>query len=276
MVLAAVRAGAGLSRRADRPLVGLADLGQIGLWVVWFLGFVALLAPSTVALTIVRIAAPAGPVVLLVAALFGTFSSWVVAGCVFGALVALVILLPTTGDPMINGSSYGPERRMALKPPASALLGPLQMAWALAIVSFLAGPVLLATDHLVLGVLLTAVGVPLGVRLAVALHQLSRRWVVFVPAGFVVHDYWSMAESMLVQRRLKPTLGPSPDDLDDAVDLTAGAMGLALAVEFNEPVPFALKKGRTVITKTSKHAIFAPSLPGTVLVEARIRGITIA
>ncbi len=99
--------------------------------------------------------------------------------------------------------------------------------------------------------------------------------VVFVPAGFVIHDFWTMAESMLVQRRLRPMLGPSSADVDDAIDLTAGAMGLALAVEFDEPVPFALKRGRTIVTESSNFAIFSPTLPGRVLDEARARGISI-
>ncbi len=254
---------------------GLANLAQYGTWAAWFIGFVALLAPSTVALTITRIIAPAAPVLLLVAAVTGTFTSWVAAGLIFGVLLTLVIMLPTTGDPMINGSAYGPERRMALKPPASAVIGPLQIAWAILVAGFVVGPVLLATGHLITGILATAAGLAIGARLGMALHQLSRRWVVFVPAGFVVHDYWSMAESMLVQRRLKPMLGPSPADISDAIDLTAGAMGLALAVEFAEPVPFALKKGRTVVTESSNYAVFSPSLPGSVLSEARVRGISI-
>lgn len=250
-------------------------LAEIGLWAAWFLGFVALLAPSTVSLTVIRIVAPSLPLLLLVGAITGKFTSWVAAGLIFGLLFSLVALLPTTGDPMINGSAYGPERRMALKPPASTLLGPIQLAWVLIIAGVVSGPLLLATDHIVSGIIVTCIGVFIASRMAKALHQLSRRWVVFVPAGFVVHDFWTMAESMLVQRRLRPMLGPSPANVDDAIDLTAGALGLALAVEFNEAVPFALKKGRTVITQTSNFAIFSPTLPGRVLDEARARGISI-
>ena len=79
-----------------------------------------------------------------------------------------------------------------------------------------AGPLLLAARQWVLGAVALVVGavaVWWGVRV---LHGLSRRWVVFVPAGMVVHDPLALVDPVLVPRaalrslpRPPPTATPS-------------------------------------------------------------------
>lgn len=249
-----------------------------GVWAVWFIGFVALQPPSTVSLTVVRIIGPALPVLLALSGLVNGWGSWVSVGIVFGVLLALILFLPTTGDPMINGSSYGPERRFALRPPAAAVIGSAQITWLITVAGAVTGPVLLTTGHPIIGGAAVLAGFPLAYRMGASLHQLARRWVVFVPAGFVLHDRWSMADPLLVQRRQNPMLGPAPDRVDTkpgVVDLSAGARGLALAVEFSDPVTFALRRGRDIITEPATLAVFTPTLPGRVLTEARARAIPI-
>ena len=262
-------------------LPGFADStgpAGIGVWLAWFVGFVSLLAPSTVSLTIVRIIGPAFSAMLIVSALFNSWSGSVLASLACTFLLNLILFLPTTGDPMVNGSSYGPERRFALRPPAAALVGTAQIAWAITVAGVVTGPLLIAYGYVLAGIPATLVGLFLAWRTGKSLHQLARRWVVFVPAGFVLHDHWSMADSMLVRRSQNPMLGPAPAGVDTkpgVVDISAGALGLALAVEFTEPIPFALRRGRDIITESATLAVFTPSLPGKVLTEARARAIPI-
>lgn len=252
---------------------------EYGAWGAWFLGLVSLFAPSTVTLTLLRTVAPAavaGP--LLIGLTAATWPGSLLVSLAAGVIAAGVMFLAVTGDPMINGSAYGSERRMALRPPASLLLGPLYLVWLAVFAGVVTGPLLLAAGHRPAGVAATVVGAPvvvLGVR---SLHQLSRRWVVFVPAGFVIHDYWSLAESLLVQRSTRPVLGaaqPGPGS-DGAVDLSAGAYGLALSVRLVDPFPAALRRGRQIESITAAEFWFSPSLPGKVLTEARVRAITLA
>jgi hypothetical protein len=250
---------------------------EIGSWLVWFVGMVSVMAPSTVTLTLLRIVAPAAIVAPLGAALLaGSVSNSVLVAIGAGALANAIAFLPSTGDPMINGSAYGSERRMALRPPASVLVGPIYAVWAIVAAGTFGGPLLLASRQWILGVPLTVIGaafVFLGVR---SLHQLSRRWIVFVPAGFVIHDFWLLAESLLVQRSIRPSLGPAEAPAPDGtVDLTAGARGLALAIRVDEPLPTALRTRRSVEATTGTEFWFTPSLPGKVLTEARARAITI-
>ncbi len=274
-----VLVGPGLLDTVDGRSAAVATVVEVLAWGAWFIGLVSVFAPSTVTLTALRMVAPAAAV----APLFGavTAGEWPNSALVAigtGLVVTAVALLPSTGDPMINGSAYGAERRMALRPPASVLVGPLYAVWALVFAGTITGPLLLAAGNWWLGLPLLALGalvVFLGSR---SFHQLSRRWIVFVPAGFVIHDYWSLAESLLFQRSIKPVLGPVRAGLDrdqPAVDLTAGARGLALAVRLTDPMPTAVRNRRAVESRTATEFWFAPTLPGRVIAEARTRAIRI-
>ena len=109
-----------------------------------------------------------------------------------------------------------------------------------------------------------------------ALHQLSRRWLVFVPAGFVIHDPLLLGESILLRRTTVTSLGPAnKSDLERGFDLSADAAGLSLKVVLTEPVDFARRKKRDLIVTEADVIVFNPTLPGAVLREARTRAITI-
>lgn len=254
----------------------VATVAEIGLWAMWFSGLVALLAPSTVGLTVLRFVAPS----IAASALYGTVArgDWTSAtvGAIAASVIALlVVMLPQTGDPMVNGSSYGPERRLALRPPAALLFGPMQLAWLIMFGATAGGVLSVAAEQYLIGVPLLLLGLAACWRGARSLHQLSRRWIVFVPAGFVIHDHWSLAESLLIRRQDIASLGPAPLDKGELLDLSGGALGLALLVETKEKVPLALRARRSVETFSAYRMVFTPTLPGRLLHEARIRGISI-
>lgn len=268
----ALSAGLGTAASAIQITAG------VMLWAAWFVGFVALLAPSTMSLTVYRVLAPV-PLVALSTVLIG--GSGVSAGQATVAAMASaaalgLAFLPVTGDEMVNGSAYGPERRLALRPPASLLLGPIVLAWVLMVSASIAGPLLLAHQQWWLGILVTAAAGFLVYRGSKSLHQLARRWIVFTPAGFVIHDYFVLAESILLRRQDILALGPAPAEPKGTIDLSAGAIGLALQVEAKEPLNIAVRDGRNVNTIDTVRMIFSPTLPGQLLREARVRGIKIS
>lgn len=249
---------------------------EIGLWAGWFAGLVALLAPSTVSLTILRGLAPSG--VVATAGLALTAGVWnpATSGAIGATIFACVLtFLPLVGDIMINGSSYGPERRMALRPPAALLIGPLQITWLLVFAGMVTGPLFLAAEQWWIGGPLTVLGLAIAVGGMRRLHTLSRRWVVFVPAGFVLHDPWALAESLLMQRRQIKVLGPAALDKGEVLDLTGGARGVALMAQLKDPTPLALRARKEIQTFEAHRLQFTPTLPGELLHEARIRGIKI-
>ncbi len=262
-----------LAARSDE----IALTAEVGLWTGWFAGLVAILAPSTVGLTALRIVAPASLAAVIVALIADgfEFTAWVVLALGAALIATMVAMWAITGDVMVNGSSYGPERRMALRPPAALLLGPVQFTWAAIVGGLMAGPLFIAAGQTTLGIAACVVGGIAIVAGSRSLHQLARRWIVFVPAGFVLHDYWGLAESLLMQRRTVAGLGPAPLDKGEVLDLSGGSLGLALMVELKDKTPLALRAKNEVQTFEAYRIVFTPSLPGELLREARIRGVKI-
>ena len=144
------------------------------------------------------------------------------------------VFAPTFGAWCVNGPAYPNERRFLLQAPGPLLAGPLALAWALAVAGVAAGPLLLAARQWVLGALLTAAGLPLAWLLLRGMYDLSRRWVVFVPAGVVLHDPITLVDPVLVPRRSIAGIGPALVGTA-ATDLTQRSPGLALEIALTYP-----------------------------------------
>jgi hypothetical protein len=247
----------------------------VGLWVGWAVALVAALVERTVSLTIVRTIAPASLAATIWASAVAGAAAWKPVLGVAAAVVATALALsPLTGDAFVNGSAYGPERRLALRPTIAALLlAPL--AWILAVAGATSGPLLLAVGRLVAGLACLLVGGGLAVLMVRALHGLSRRWLVFVPAGVVLHDPLMMSDAVLFPRRSVTRLGPAQAG-DDGLDLTGGAPGLALRIEVDVPQSVGLRRGRDRTDNVEAAALlFTPTRPGAVLDEAERRRISV-
>jgi hypothetical protein len=188
---------------------------------------------------------------------------------------AAVALAPATTDRFVDGASYGPERRYALRPPGPLLLGPLPLAWAAIVAGSMAGPMWLATRQWLEGLIALVIGWPVAVALVRAVHGLSKRWLVFVPAGFVVHDRAALLEPVLLARDNLAALGPARVDTS-ATDLSLGAFGLVLEARMQRPVEVALRTGRRTADTTEVSAVLvSPLRPGAVLREAGGRRIAV-
>lgn len=286
--------GSALSQTLESEASTPALVVEISLWLAWFLILVALLAPSPRSLTATRIIAPASFAVCLLVGFSGHWTGATVLGLGWAALVTAIVYLPVVGDLMINGSAYGSERRMTLRPPAFVLLGPAQFAWLLAFFGLVTWALLVLTERYVLAVLAAAIGavaVWAGSRI---LHQLARRWVVFVPAGFVIHDPLTLVDAILFRRNEVLRVGPavldgnrSPSGVEGGTDggsetdstyrdLSGGAMGLALEVVLKAPTPVTIRERAQAHNTELATIVFTPTLPGAMLSEARIRGLKIA
>jgi len=244
-------------------------LASIGLWAGWAIGLAATLIPHPVSLTALRVLAPAAVVASVVAAVGSGTSALAVA---WTAVAAALALAPDTGILCVNGPAYPNERRFPLRAPGPLLLGPIELAWAAAVAGVVTGPLLLAGRHWISGGVAAAVGLPVAALLLRSLHQLSKRWVVFVPAGLVVVDPIGLMDSLLIQRQQVRAVGPAPTDTT-AVDLTQRAPGLALQAVLSEEVDIVLvRPGRRQGDAIKAAAVlFTPTLPGAVLEEARAR-----
>ena len=245
---------------------------MIGAWLVWGIGVVALVVPSTLGLTVMRMisALSCGAAVL----------SWIAgappirgAAFVACALVCGVLIGGADfGQQCVQASAYGDEQRFLLRPPA-AFLPPITLAglvWGMAV---LAAPLLLACGRWITGVLAAIVAALLTVLLLPRFTALARRWLVFVPAGIVVHDQVVLGETLMVP-------GTEFLGLDlalagtEAADFTGPAAGHAVEIRLRSMGNALLAPTKTSPRGVALHMqsfIVAPTRPGLVLRASRDR-----
>jgi hypothetical protein len=249
-------------------------LASVGLWGGWGAGLLALAIPRPAALTTVRVVAPAA-VVAAVAAAPRAGSAFALA-VVWTAVCCAWTYAPALGSWAVNGAVYPDERRFLLRVPGPLLFGPLALGWALAVAGLASGPLLLASRSWLAGGVALVVGLPLAALLLRAIHTLSRRWVVFVPAGVVLHDPVALVDPVLLRRQSVRRLGPAPVD-SDALDLTQRAPGLALELALESPIELSLLAPGQRVGKpaTAQRLLFTPTRPGALLEEARRRRLAV-
>ena len=255
---------------------------SVGLWLVWAATLGATLIPRTVTLTAVRIVAPAAIVAAAWAALAAPdVGAAEVVALTFATLAALAALAAGTGAAFVNGSAYGLEHRIPLRAPGPLLLGPVEVAWAGAVAGAVAGPLLLVDRSWIAGGIALVVGWPVCWWTCRSLHILSRRWLVFTPAGVVLHDQLAVLEAVLVVKRHLRSLGPALVGTD-ARDLTLGAPGLALEIRFTQPLAITPTPPRRrgeiepVASEDVVGVLFTPTRPGRVMEEVARRELPIA
>jgi hypothetical protein len=247
--------------------------GAVLLWGAWAAGLVATLLPSPLSLTALRAGAPGA--VLAVAAASAGAGVDAPAGLAWAAALTALLFAPALARWHVNGPAYPNERRFPLRPPGAVLLGPLYLAWAAAVPLPALAVLYLAAGEIAGGVLavLGAGGLLIGGR---AMLRLARRWLVFVPAGVVLHDHLALSDPVLFQKPTVTHIG-----LERAVtpawDLTLGAPGPAIELVLeNETELGKSRRGRGLGEAVKADAILiSPSRPGAVLSEASGRGFKI-
>jgi hypothetical protein len=268
--------GPALGEALDGRTRAVSLTGAVLAWAAWAAVLVAVLIPRTVSLTALRVAAPAGLGAANWAAVAGDRGSADLVAVTWAAITLVAAFAPTTGDCFVNGSAYGDERRMPLRVPGTLLLGPLPLAWVAAVAAPIGAPLLLAARQWVAAGVLAAVGLPAAIVAIRALHGLSRRWIVFVPAGVVLHDLHALVDPVLFPRARIRRLGPAPAGGDGAMDLTMRSLGLALELELADPLELAPRRpDRHVELEQVDRVLFTPTRPGAVVQEAARRRITI-
>lgn len=256
-----------LAGRSDAVVVVAAGLA----WAGWAMVVLALLVPRPLGLTALRLAAPAA----FVAAV------WAAADHGEGSLLAglagvplVLAFLPEIGAWMVNGAAYGYERRYPLRAPGALLLGPIPLAGIVAVAGAVAGPLLLAAEQWVVGGLALVLGVPAAVLSARALHLLTARWAVLVPAGLVLKDHVTMLDPVLFKRQAIEVLRPAPAGTT-SLDLTARSPGVALELRLKESENLLLVEPGRREGRPGKSAmlLFTPTRPGALLADAGTRRI---
>jgi hypothetical protein len=243
---------------------------MIGGWLVWGTGVVALMVPSALGLTIMRmvVALASGAAVLS----WASGARPIAGACFLGAALICGLLVGGAGfgQSCVQASAYGDERRFLLRPPAAFLLpvATAGLAWTAAM---LAAPLLLASEKWIPGVVVAIVAVFLTWLLIPRFNALSRRWLVFVPAGVVVHDQLVLGETLMVSRPDLVGIELALADTD-AADFTGPAAGHAVEISIRSMATVLLAPTKAKPRGTALHVqsfIVAPTRPGLVLLAAR-------
>lgn len=283
-VVLALLAGPAFADALDDASAPVQAVATVGLWLGWLAVLVAALVPRAATLTVVRAGAPAALAAVVAAALRGPagIDDAVATAAALAALAAA--WWAVTADAFVDGSSYGDERRFALRAPPAVLVAAAPIAWVLAVVLPASALLLLAAGAWLPGGV-AAVAAAAGMRLGIpALHRLSRRWLVLVPAGLVVHDHLALADPVLLRRSVVAALGPAPagDEPVDgavaggpAVDLTLGAGGLAVRIDLVRELELPVARGqgrrRQVESVPASAVLVVPGRPGAFLRTAAER-----
>ena len=255
---------------------GPRSTASIALWLLWAVGLTVTLVPLPATLTALRLGVPALAAVALWSAPAGTDAFRTTAGLAATTLVVAVAFSASTSDRFVDGASYGDERRFLLRTPGPVVLMLGPMATLAALAGLTIGPVLLLDARWVAGGLAVALGVPTTALAVRALHRLSRRWIVLVPAGLVLHDHLALAEPTLLQRAGLARIGPAAVDTD-AADFTQQARGLALEVRCREPHDvLPAGRGRTTEVAAIEAFLCSPNRPDVVLDEAGRRRLPVS
>lgn len=238
--------------------------------IAWGLGtialVIALVVPSPLALTLVRMLAPATMAAAVTALLLGGGALWGTVAVVTSVLTSMVALSAEAAEALVQGSAYGREYRLPLRTPA-VLLMPMLLIWSVWCTALLSAVLALGAEHWVIGIVLAILAGALGWLLAQRLHHLSRRWLVIVPAGIVVHDAVTLGETLMVQRRNVAVAHLAPADTQ-AADLTGPAAGHALEIVLRDmelvvlAATVAEPKGKALHVQS---ILVAPSRPGRAL-----------
>lgn len=265
---APVSLGPSLAAALDERSRSVQVVGSAMAWSLWAVTLLALLVPRAATLTVVRVIVPGAAAVALWSAAAGDGNAWSAVAVGTGALGLIALAVPGLSDAFVDGSSYGSERRVALRVPYLLLIGPAPLAWVAVAAGVVAGPLLLASGTWLAGATAMVVGAAVAVIGIRQLHLLSRRWLVFVPAGVVVHDPLTLAEPVLFQRHLIRTFAPAPAD-SDALDATGGALGLVLEIRSAEPFAVGVRQGRERVERDGVEALLVtPTQPATTLAVA--------
>lgn len=253
-------------------------VATVGAWVAWGAGAVALAVTGLVTLTAARAIVPGAIVVAGVTAVAGAPASSVLALAVPAIVASVLLAAGDTGSVYVQSSAYGDERRFPLKPPLGYLTATV-LSWAVWVAAVLTAPLAWAARAWVLAVIATVVAVAASWLFPRRWHRLTRRWLVAVPAGLVVHDHVVLAETLMVPRvRItRVTLVGRRRDTG-AFDMTGPTPGVALGIVLDEMTTATLAPTPATPRGTAIHLsafLVAPTRPGAALREAARRRLPV-
>lgn len=240
------------------------------LWILWIVGAVAVFVGSPLMLTLARTTLPLGPVAATGVLFAGGDVALGTLGLVAGVIAAFAMLSAELGQRWVQFAAYGSEQRFPLRPPLGFMI-PAVFLWMLMAACGTSAVIAAERAQWVAAVALGVGAIALGALGSTRWHRLSCRWLVFVPAGVVIHDPLVLLETAMWRSHVVSDIELASAGTK-AADLTGPATGPALEISLRSSETVIMSAGRSVPEGQAIHltaALVAPSRPGAALAQFR-------
>ena len=260
--------GAGVGGLLDDRSAAVQVTGTTLAWAVWGTVVIASFISHPITLTVLRIGTP----VVVGFMILDIFNQGTSGAQVIRVAVSIAVLLLSfsaeIGSIYVQGGAYGDEKRFALRPPV-VLIAPILLSTLVADLSIISLPLLIAAKNWTVAAVSLAGLYVSAKNLLPRIHLLSRRWLVFVPAGVVVHDEIVLSTNLMIRKQELSHIQLARDN-SAAADLSALTWGVPLEFSFNKPLDISLTSigAKHLNTLSAIHAqsvLIATSRPGSVL-----------
>jgi hypothetical protein len=172
------------------------------------------------------------------------------------------------GNSFVQLAAYGDERRFLLRCPPAMLIVQI-LSWLVWIVLAIAAINFFDNEAFVLGGIAAIAALFLTIALPPRFHRFSRRWLVSVPAGLVIHDHVVLAETAMFMQNAVIEIGLDSGQ-SEAADLSGKCAGTGLVITLKDfdTVVFAgtpkTPGGSAIHVKSMR---VCPTRPGRALTE---------
>lgn len=218
-------------------------------WKLWSLVAIATWIEHPISLTVTRTIAPVVVGRLLIALPDNDWNPAQIAGTTCAVVALMIIASRDYGSRQVQAGAYGDEVRYLLRIPAPVIL-PAILGWALCVGMLVATLIAVARDNVIIAGISLVVYLVAFIQVGPKLHRLSRRWLVKVPAGWVVHDDVILAENLLLRSHqivsMKPALAST-----EAFDLTGFTKGVPMEITLRDTIDVRLSELGARLAKTT-------------------------
>jgi hypothetical protein len=276
-ILVAVIGGGAVESAVDGRSSAVAWTTAIGGWGLWAVAALGLAIASVRSMTAVRLVVPLALPATIATGLGGAPATDLLLLGGPSIVAAAAVMTAEFGRQWVQASAYGDEERFPLRFPVGAGLAAI-VTWLIWAPALIAGPLLIAAESWLAGVLVSLLALAGTVLLGPRWHRLSLRWFVLVPAGVVIHDPVVLADTFPLRTAQVASIGLASADTQ-AADLTGPASGYAVEIATTESVTavFAFTpaepNGKAIHLRSF---LIAPSRPGRALRSAQARGLPVA
>lgn len=200
------------------------------LWALWATSLLGILVPSSISLTALRLAVPMINVIIAAVAVAHSWSVSVTMALVIAVIATVLVFSADIGNYFVQLTAYGDEQRFLLRCPASLQMVQI-LSWLTWVALGLITVCTIAAENYIIAVITGGGVAALSYILPPRFHRFSRRWLVSVPAGLVIHDHVMLAETAMFMRTAVTEVALIESDAaSELADMSGKCSGLGLAI----------------------------------------------